>query len=104
MGRSIQIDTFNRFTQVSRETITSLIMYENLIIEANKSFNLIIKNSEFFILNPKDEAHLVLLKCKRISSSAICTVFSAAPLRKLSATTHKFKPLSTVGSERMRDT
>jgi len=45
MDRSIQIDTFNRFSQVSRETITSLIMYENSIIEANKSFNLIGKST-----------------------------------------------------------
>ncbi len=41
MDRSIQIDTFSRITQVSRETITSLIKYEDLLIEANKSLNLI---------------------------------------------------------------
>ena len=41
MDRSIQIDTFSRITQVSRETITSLVKYENLLIEANKSLNLI---------------------------------------------------------------
>ena len=41
MDRSIQMDTFSRFTQVSRETITSLKKYENLLLKANKSLNLI---------------------------------------------------------------
>ena len=41
MDKSIQIDTFNRFIQVSRETITSLKKYENLLIKSNKSMNLI---------------------------------------------------------------
>ena len=41
MDRSSQIDTFSRFTQVSRETITSLKIYENLLIQANKGLNLI---------------------------------------------------------------
>ena len=41
MDKSIQIDTFSRFTQVSRETITSLKKYEDLLIKANKSFNLV---------------------------------------------------------------
>jgi len=41
MDRSIQIDTFCRFIQVSRETITSLIKYEDLLIKANKSLNLV---------------------------------------------------------------
>ena len=41
MDRSSQIDTFSRLTQVSRETITSLERYEELLIEANKSLNLI---------------------------------------------------------------
>ena len=36
-----QIDTFSRFTQVSRETITSLIKYENYLIKSNKTLNLI---------------------------------------------------------------
>ena len=38
------------------------------------------------------------------SSSAICTAFSAAPLRRLSLTIHMFRPFSTVTSWRMRDT
>ena len=41
MDRFSQIDTFSRFTQVSRETITSLKIYENLLIQANKRLNLI---------------------------------------------------------------
>ena len=41
MDKTIQIDTFNRFAQVSRETITSLKKYEDMLIEANKSLNLI---------------------------------------------------------------
>ena len=41
MDRSVQIDTFTRFTQVSRETITSLKKYEDILIEANKTLNLI---------------------------------------------------------------
>ena len=41
MDREIQIDTFSRFTQVSRETITSLIKYENTLIKANNNLNLV---------------------------------------------------------------
>ncbi len=41
MDKTIQIDTFNRFAQVSRETITSLKIYEDNLIKANKSLNLI---------------------------------------------------------------
>ena len=41
MDKTIQIDTFNRFIQVSRETITSLKKYENTLIKANKTLNLI---------------------------------------------------------------
>tara|TARA_Y100000590_G_scaffold173611_1_gene198531 strand:+ start:1908 stop:2543 length:636 start_codon:yes stop_codon:yes gene_type:complete len=41
MDRKIQIDTFSRYYQVSRETITSLMKYEELLLEANKSLNLI---------------------------------------------------------------
>ena len=38
----------------------------------------------------------------RTSVSAICTVLSAAPLRRLSETTHIDKPFLTVGSFRIR--
>ena len=41
MDKTIQIDTFSRFTRVSRETITSLKKYEDILIKANKSLNLI---------------------------------------------------------------
>ena len=41
MDKSIQIHTFTRITQVSRETITSLKKYEDLLIKANKNLNLI---------------------------------------------------------------
>jgi len=41
MVQSTQIDTFSRFTRVSRETITSLIKYEDLLIKANEGLNLI---------------------------------------------------------------
>ena len=41
MDKTIQIDTFSRFTQVSRETISSLKKYEEILIEANKKLNLI---------------------------------------------------------------
>ena len=45
MGQSTQIDTFSRFTQVSRETITSLVKYENYLIQSNKTLNLIAKST-----------------------------------------------------------
>ena len=45
MDRSTQIDTFSRFTQVSRETITSLVKYENYLIQSNKTLNLIGKST-----------------------------------------------------------
>ena len=41
MDNAIQINTFNRFTRVSRETITSLKKYEKMLIIANKSLNLV---------------------------------------------------------------
>ena len=41
MDKTIQIDTFSRFTQVSRETITSLKKYEDILIKANQTLNLI---------------------------------------------------------------
>ena len=41
MDKTIQIDTFSRFIQVSRETIISLKKYENKLISANENLNLI---------------------------------------------------------------
>tara|TARA_B100000029_G_scaffold449693_1_gene473098 strand:- start:346 stop:1008 length:663 start_codon:yes stop_codon:yes gene_type:complete len=45
MDRSAQIDTFSRFTQVSRETIISLKKYEELLVKANNRLNLIGKTT-----------------------------------------------------------
>ena len=45
MDKTIQIDTFSRFTQVSRETIASLKKYEDLLIKANKTLNLVGKST-----------------------------------------------------------
>tara|TARA_Y100001960_G_C14727899_1_gene855894 strand:- start:1183 stop:1821 length:639 start_codon:yes stop_codon:yes gene_type:complete len=41
-----QIDTFSRLSRVSRETITSLIKYEKLLIKYNEKLNLIGKSTE----------------------------------------------------------
>ena len=41
MDKTIQIDTFSTITRVSRETITSLKKYENKLIKANNTLNLI---------------------------------------------------------------
>ena len=41
MDKTIQIDTFSRITQVSRETITSLKKYDDILIKANKTLNLV---------------------------------------------------------------
>ena len=41
MDRKAQIDTFSRYSQVSRETIKSLVKYEELLIKSNKSLNLV---------------------------------------------------------------
>ena len=45
MVESVQIDTFSRFTQVSRETITSLKKYEDILKKGNSSLNLIGKST-----------------------------------------------------------
>jgi len=45
MDKTIQIDTFSRFSRVSRETISSLIKYEELLIKTNKKLNLIGKST-----------------------------------------------------------
>ena len=41
MDKFAQIDTFNRFFRVSRETISSLKKYEDILIKANKTLNLV---------------------------------------------------------------
>ena len=45
MDRNIPISTFSRFTQVSRETISSLKIYQETLIEANKTLNLVGKST-----------------------------------------------------------
>ena len=45
MDKTIQIDTFTRFSRVSRETITSLKKYESTLIQANKTLNLVGKST-----------------------------------------------------------
>ena len=45
MCRDKQIDTFSRFSNVSRETLNSLKKYEELLIQANKKLNLIGKST-----------------------------------------------------------
>jgi len=45
MDRRKQIDTFSRYSRVSRETIISLVKYEELLIKSNKSLNLIGKST-----------------------------------------------------------
>ena len=59
--QSTQIDTFSRFTQVSRETITSLIKYENYLIKSNKTLNLIGKSTinEIWIRHFLDSSQVI---------------------------------------------
>jgi len=45
MDKSTQIDTFCRFTQVSRETIISLMEYEKILVNWNSKLNLIGKST-----------------------------------------------------------
>ena len=46
MDKIQQIETFNRFAQVSRETITSLKKYEDILINTNRNLNLIGESTE----------------------------------------------------------
>ena len=61
MARSEQVDTFSRFTQVSRETITSLKKYENCLIESNKTLNLVAKSTlnEIWIRHFLDSSQVI---------------------------------------------
>jgi len=45
MDKTIQIDTFCRFTRVSRETIISFKKYEDILVKANLELNLIGKST-----------------------------------------------------------
>ena len=70
MVLSTQIDTFSRFTQVSRETITSLIKYENYLIKSNKTLNLIGKSTvnEIWIRHFLDSSQVIDFVDKNIKS------------------------------------
>jgi len=61
MDRAIQIDTFSRFAQVSRETIKSLEKYEKILIEHNKNLNLIGKSTinQIWIRHFLDSAQVI---------------------------------------------
>ena len=61
MDKSIKIDTFTRITRVSRETITSLKKYEDILIKANKHFNLIGKSTlnDIWIRHFLDSAQVI---------------------------------------------
>ena len=61
MDKTIQIDTFSRFTQVSRETIISLKKYEDELVEANKNLNLIGKSTidQIWIRHFLDSAQVI---------------------------------------------
>ena len=45
MDRNNQINTFSRFSRVSRETIKKFIDYEKMLINANKKLNLVGKST-----------------------------------------------------------
>ena len=70
MGQSTQIDTFCRFTQVSRETITSLKKYENYLIKSNKTLNLIGKSTinEIWLRHFLDSSQVIDFIDKNTSS------------------------------------
>ena len=61
MDRSDQIDTFCRFTQVSRETILGLKEYEEQLIKSNKTLNLIGKSTinEIWIRHFLDSSQVI---------------------------------------------
>jgi len=70
MVLSTQIDTFSRFTQVSRETITSLVKYENYLIKSNKTLNLIGKSTinEIWLRHFLDSSQVIDFIDKNTSS------------------------------------
>ena len=70
MARSEQVDTFSRFTQVSRETITSLKKYEKCLIESNKTLNLVGKSTinDVWIRHFLDSAQVIDFIDKNLKS------------------------------------
>jgi len=61
MDKYIQLDTFTRYTRVSRETIKSLINYEKILVKANKNLNLIGKSTidNIWVRHFLDSAQLI---------------------------------------------
>ena len=61
MDISTQINTFSRFSRVSRETIRGLMQYEQFLINANKNLNLIGKSTihNIWIRHFLDSAQLI---------------------------------------------
>tara|TARA_B110000438_G_scaffold303212_1_gene363729 strand:+ start:2295 stop:2930 length:636 start_codon:yes stop_codon:yes gene_type:complete len=45
MDADVNIDTFSRYTQVSRETIVNFKKFENIVIKSNKKLNLVGKST-----------------------------------------------------------
>ena len=70
MSQSIQIATFSKFIQVSRETITSLVKYENYLIKSNKTLNLIGKSTinEIWLRHFLDSSQVIDFIDKNTSS------------------------------------
>ena len=70
MSQSIQIATFSRFIQVSRETITSLVKYENYLIKSNKTLNMIGKSTinEIWLRHFLDSSQVIDFIDKNTSS------------------------------------
>src|SRR5262249_62251706 len=64
----------------------------------------VIGEDQLHIAHDQGKCYFRGSRLRRTSTSAICTALVAAPLRRLSATTHKFRPLATVGSRRTRPT
>jgi len=70
MSQSIQIAAFSKFLQVSRETITSLVKYENYLIKSNKTLNLIGKSTinEIWLRHFLDSSQVIDFIDKNTSS------------------------------------
>ena len=70
MEQSTQIETFNTLTQVSRETISSLVKYENYLIKSNKTLNLIGKSTinEIWLRHFLDSSQVIDFIDKNTSS------------------------------------
>ena len=70
MGTSVQKDTFNRFIQVSRETIVSLSKYEDMLIKANSTLNLVGNSTidQIWIRHFLDSAQVIDIIDKKCNS------------------------------------